>query len=68
MIEKELKQKANPENYNSFGDWAKAFDNSVKFLLWFKVIGWNYYVSSVIICVVVPVLIYCGLIYLCYDK
>lgn len=42
-------------------DWA--FDKSVDFLLWFKKIGWNYVVSSVIICVVVPVLIYAELIY-----
>lgn len=42
-------------------DWA--FDKSVDFLLWFKKIGWNYVVSSVIICVVVPMLIYVDLIY-----
>lgn len=42
-------------------DWA--FDKSVEFLLWFKKIGWNYVVSSVIICVVVPVLIYIELFY-----
>ena len=41
-------------------DWA--FDKSVDLLLWFKKIGWNYVVSSVIICVVVPVLIYVELI------
>ena len=40
-----------------------AFDRSVEFLLWFKKIGWNYVVSSVIICVVVPVLIYVELIW-----
>ena len=42
-------------------DWA--FEKSVDFLLWFKRIGWNYIVSSVIICVVVPVLVYVELIY-----
>ena len=42
-------------------DWA--FDRSVDFLLLFKKIGWNYVVSSVIICVVVPVLIYVELIW-----
>ena len=42
-------------------DWA--FDKSVDFLLYFKKIGWNYIVSSVIIGVVVPVLIYVELIY-----
>ena len=42
-------------------DWA--FDKSVDFLLWFKKIGWNYITSSVIICVVVPIIIYIELIY-----
>lgn len=42
-------------------DWA--FMKSVDFLLWFKKIGWNYVVSSVIICVVIPVLVYIELIY-----
>ena len=42
-------------------DWA--FDKSVEFLLFFKKIGWNYIVSSVIICVVVPILVYLELIY-----
>lgn len=52
-------------NRHGFRAWCvRAFDNSVKFLLWFKVIGWNYYVSSVIICVVVPILVYIGLFYL----
>lgn len=42
-------------------DWA--FMKSVDFLLWFKRIGWNYIVSSVIICVVLPILVYVELIY-----
>lgn len=42
-------------------DWA--FKKSVDFLLWFKKIGWNYVVSSVIICVVIPLLVYIELIY-----
>ena len=42
-------------------DWA--FKN---FLLWFKKLGWNYVVSSVIICVIVPLLIYVELIYAIY--
>jgi hypothetical protein len=53
-------------NRHGFRAWCvRAFDNSVKFLLWFKVIGWNYYVSSVIICVIVPLLVYVGLFCLC---
>lgn len=47
--------------FNERCDWA--FDKSVDFLLYFKKIGWNYIVSSVIICVVVPMLIYVELIY-----
>lgn len=37
-------------------DWV--FRDSVEFLLWFKRFGWNYTVASVIICVIVPALIY----------
>ncbi len=47
-------------------DWA--FNKSVDFLLWFKRIGWNYYVSSVIICVVIPVLVYIELVYAIKNK
>ena len=39
-----------------------VFIKSVDFLLWFKKIGWNYVVSSVIICVIIPILIYMELI------
>ena len=42
-------------------DWA--FKKSVDFLLYFQKIGWNYIVSSVIICLVVPALVYFELIY-----
>lgn len=38
-----------------------AFKKSQDFLLWFKRIGWNYCVSSVIICVIVPLIIYAAL-------
>ena len=54
-----------PMKFRARCDWA--FDKSVDFLLWFKKIGWNYVVSSVIICVMVPILIYveliCGIYY-----
>ena len=39
------------------------FRKSVDFLLWFKRIGWNYVVSSVIICIIIPILVYVELIY-----
>ena len=50
-----------PMKFRERCDWA--FYKSVDFLLWFKKIGWNYVVSSVIICVIVPALIYAELIY-----
>ena len=50
-----------PMKFRDRSDWA--FMKSVDFLLWFKNIGWNYVVSSVIICVVIPVLVYIELIY-----
>lgn len=50
-----------PMKFRDRSDWA--FMKSVDFLLWFKKIGWNYIVSSVIICVVIPVLVYIELIY-----
>ena len=50
-----------PMRFRNRCDWA--FKKSVDFLLYFKKIGWNYIVSSVIICVVVPVLFYVELIY-----
>ena len=50
-----------PMKFRNRCDWV--FDKSVDFLLYFKKIGWNYIVSSVIICVVVPALIYAELIF-----
>ena len=50
-----------PLKFRDRCDWA--FMKSVDFLLWFKKFGWNYIVSSVIICVVVPVLVYVELVY-----
>ena len=50
-----------PMKFRDRSDWA--FMKSVDFLLWFKRIGWNYVVSSVIICVIIPILVYVELIY-----
>ena len=45
--------------HSCFSEWCdRAFRASVDFLLWFGRIGWNYTVASVIICVVVPLMIY----------
>ena len=49
------------ESFREFSD--KLFNASVKFLEWFEIIGWNYVEASVIICVVVPVLIFIVLIF-----
>ena len=49
-----------PMKFRDRCNWV--FIKSVDFLLWFKKIGWNYVVSSVIICVVIPILIYRELI------
>lgn len=54
------------ETRGTFRKWCdRSFKVSVDFLLWFKKIGWNYVVSSVIICVGIPLIIYglliCGL-------
>ena len=53
----------------SFKDWCDAaFKLSVDFLLKFKRIGWNYWKASVIICVVVPLIIYAALIILMINS
>ena len=49
-----------PMKFRDRCNWV--FIKSVDFLLWFKKIGWNYVVSSVIICVIIPILIYRELI------
>jgi|SRR5574344_166075 len=51
--------------HSYFKRWCdKGFKKSVDFLLWFKRVGWNYTVSSVILCVIVPIIIYGLLIYM----
>lgn len=50
-----------PMTFRDRTDWT--FMKSVDFLLLFKKIGWNYVVSSVILCVVIPILVYTELIY-----
>ena len=43
------------KDFQSFSD--SLFNKSVNFLEWFKIIGWDYVVSSVIICVLIPIII-----------
>lgn len=53
----------------SFKELAEvAFDGSVVFLKAFSLIGWNYVVASVIICVVIPLIVFCVLLYFAYPK
>ena len=48
-----------------FQRWCDyVFDKSVEFLLWFERVGWNYCLSSVIICVIVPIAVYAVLLML----
>ena len=52
-----------------FKEWCDAaFKLSVDFLLKFKRIGWNYWKASVIICVVIPIIIYAALIWLMMNS
>ena len=52
-----------------FRKWCEvAFQLSVDFLLKFQRIGWNYWKASVIICVVVPLIIYAVLIILMVNS
>ena len=39
-------------SFNQFSDWL--FDASVRFLLSLQVFGWNYIISSVLVCVLFP--------------
>ena len=50
-----------PMKFRNRSDWA--FRKSVDFWLWVKRIGWNYVCSSVIICIIIPILVYVELIY-----
>ena len=48
--------------FRNWCDWA--FDRSVDFLKWFNHLGGNYELNSVVICVIIPIVIYAGLIIL----
>lgn len=50
---------------HTFREWCdRAFQNSVNFLNWFNRWGGNYVLNSVIICVLLPLLVYGVLIWL----
>ena len=51
--------------HNFFREWCDwVFKDSVDFPNWFNRWGGNYVLNSVIICVVIPVLVYIGLLFL----
>lgn len=50
---------------HTFREWCDwAYQDSIDFLNWFNRWGWNYVLSSIIICVVVPLVVYVLLIWL----
>ena len=54
---------------HTFREWCDwAFQDSVDFLNWFNRWGGNYVLNSVIICVLVPLIIYGILIYLLMSR
>ena len=53
-------------NFSRFSD--RAFDASVVFLNGFSVIGWNYIVASVMVCVVAPALAFAVLFYYAFPQ
>lgn len=54
---------------HTFREWCDwAFQDSVDFLNWFNRWGGNYVLNSVIICVLVPLVVYGVLIYLLMNK
>ena len=54
------------EHFREWCDWA--FMRSVDFLNYFNHWGGNYVLNSVIICVVIPVLVYAGLAFMLIMK
>lgn len=53
-------------SFSNFSDWL--FDESVAFPNGFTVIGWNYTIASVMLCVVFPGLVFAVLVFLAFPK
>ena len=53
-------------NFSQFSD--RLFDSSVTFLNSFAVIGWNYIVASVMVCVVAPAIAFAILFYFAFPQ
>ncbi len=54
------------KDFTAFSDWL--FQQSVDFLLSFHFLGWNYIVSSVLICVVFPAIVFVMMFHFAYPK
>lgn len=54
------------KDFSKFSDWL--FQKSVDFLLSFEFLGWNYIVSSVLICVVFPGIIFLVMFHFSYPR
>ena len=54
------------KDFTTFSDWL--FDQSVDFLLSFQFLGWNYIVSSVLICVVFPAIVFFVMFHFAYPN
>jgi hypothetical protein len=54
------------KNFEEFSCWL--FDQSVMFLLSFSVIGWDYIAASVIICAVIPGVLFLVLSYFTFKS
>ena len=53
-------------NFREFSDWL--FQKSVDFLLSFQFLGWDYMVSSVLICVVFPAIVFLVMFHYAYPR
>lgn len=54
------------KDFTAFSDWL--FQKSVDFLLSFQLLGWNYVVASVLICVVFPAMVFAIMFHFAYPK
>ena len=53
-------------DFTIFSDWL--FQKSVDFLLSFQFLGWNYIISSVLICVVFPAVVFIVMFHFAFPK
>lgn len=54
------------QDFTAFSDWL--FQKSVTFLRSFRFLGWNYVVSSVLICVVLPGIVFMIMLHKAYPN